>query len=195
MPTSLGRTLRIDVPDLDSVLSADGLAPYPHTGSPLRDGIAEYLEREARLRSREPGLEVEIVVARPLPEPANEDRIRTELARYFREERSMAELDLRLNQREGWGFFRRTAPIAVIVLAVAGVLYAFGPSLHGLDLTSLVAAASYLLAITVVWVLLWDPIEKLLFDAFLLRARVTALEKLAAATIRFQYPSRPTAGR
>ena len=46
-------------------------------------------------------------------------------------------------------------------------------------------APFYLGFITIVWVLLWDPIEKLLFDAYRLKSRIVALEKLGRASIQF----------
>jgi len=54
-------------------------------------------------------------------------------------------------------------------------------------------ALAYLVFITIVWVMLWDPIEKLLFDSYFIRLQSRALHKLAAAKIAFVYGSTPAA--
>ena len=83
------------------------------------------------------------------------------------------------------GFLARTFPLIVVALVVAGILYLAGPGLPVGPVGILATTLLYLLFITIVWVLLWDPIEKLLVDAYLLRTRISALRKLSRASLRF----------
>ena len=147
--------------------------------------FAGYVENLVREHRAPASIDLEIVLREPSPGPVQEEAARRDLRTFFREERDVGELDVRVNQREGWGFLRRTFPLLIVALALAGVFYLSGPGFPGGPVGELLTALFYLLFITIVWVLLWDPIEKLLFDAYLLRSHVRALEKLGDASVRF----------
>ena len=86
------------------------------------------------------------------------------------------------------GSLRFATPLVLLAGLVAGLLYV---QLGTIDASDLFLALAYLIFITIVWVLLWDPAEKLLFDSYLLRLQYRALHKLAAAKIVFVYRSAP----
>jgi hypothetical protein len=160
---------------------------YPHTGRRLNPSLAEYLELQARLHLWAPSVELRVVLRSPSLSPAEEDRVRGELVRHFADEQVTARLAVRVNHREAIGFFRRWAPLLVVAVAVAGVFYLTIPVVGPVKLSTLVSALVYLVFITIVWVILWDPIEQLTYDAYRLKARLRALAKLQAASIRFDY--------
>ena len=179
--------LRVEALDASALFEEPPPAVSPHPVRAVRPALARYLEAGARAERRAPTLCVEVVLhAGPLA-PAEEDRVRRDLERYFAEERAFAELELRVNRTEGWGSFRFGAPLVLVALLVAGALYLELGDQLGTSLVAFFTALVYLVFITVVWVLLWDPTEKLLFDAYFLRARAIALGKLARATIRFTH--------
>lgn len=190
-PSLPALSVRIESADFGSLFDPPTAAVYPHTGPSLAAGLESYLESSVRAKRIAPSVNVEIHLRLAAPDPAQEDLVRQRWRTYFQEEGALAALDLKVNQTEGWGFFRRTFPLLAVALALAGGLVVFGPDFPSGPLGTFVTTLFYLLFITVVWVLLWDPIEKLLFDAYLLRARQHALAKLAAASIRFSYASAP----
>lgn len=178
--------LYIDTASLESPFDASSRPSYPHVGKAVEPGIAVYLENLARQHPRAGPLAVEV----GLPPHALGDRSQPEatarcLQAYFGEEKQLAQLELDVNQHEGWGFLARMLPILVVALTLARILYVLEPGLSSESLKALAVALVCLVFITIVWVLLWDPIEKLLFDAYLLRARIRALGRLQIATVRF----------
>jgi len=189
--------MALDVPDVTSValpIEAEDLAAlfvrgaeptFPHSRRMVDPRAAVYLENLVRDRRRAATVALEIRLRERPPAPSEEDEARRDLQAYFGTERKVVELELRVNQREGWGFLRRTFPLLIAALALAGVFYVAIPGFPTGPVGQLLTALFYLLFITVVWVLLWDPIEKLLFDAFLLRARIAALQKLEGASVQF----------
>ncbi len=179
--------LRVRAASLDSIFEGDPVPAFPHTGRPVRAGLASFLERTARERPRDLSFEIELNVDSRTTDLAAEEIARQDFRTYFMEEAADAQLDVRVNQREGWGFLRRGGPLALVALAIAGAFYLYGPGLRSGPGASFATAVVYLFFITIVWVVLWDPIEKLTFDSFLLRARVRALRRLGDATVRFQY--------
>ena len=54
----------------------------------------------------------------------------------------------------------------MVALAIGGAPYVFGPGFPVGPVGYLVSTLFNLVFITIIWVLLWDPIEKLLFDAY-----------------------------
>lgn len=170
------------------VLFDDRTEPtYPHTTRLMNPKLALYLEGLARELRGDPRVEIRIRLDSPSLVPGEEERIAKQIRTYFAEEQRLADLDFRVNQREGWGFFRRGFPLILVALLVAGIFYVAQPSVPSATLGTFVTALVYLVFITIVWVLLWDPIEKLLFDAYLLRSRVRALGNLGSASVRFAY--------
>ena len=94
---------------------------------------------------------------------------------------------MRVNVHESWGFLRRRGPLALIALAIAGAQYLNGPGLSSGRRASFSSAAVCLFFTTILWVVLWDPIEQLTFDSIVLRTRARVLRRLGDATVRFQY--------
>ncbi len=178
-------SLRIEAPTVDALFDASAKPVFPHTRRRVEDDLAEYLEDRAREHTRASGVEIVVALGTSGSGPSAEEEAGREVRAFFRAERELAELKLRVNQREGWGFLRRSMPLLLGALLVAGVLYLFGPDFPVGPIGDLVTTLFYLLFITIVWVLLWDPIEKLLFDAYLIRSEIAALGKLAEATVRF----------
>ncbi len=187
MRASDATLLRVEAASLDSIFATDPAPAFPHTGRGVRPDLASYLERRVRERPRDRSFVIEVTVGAAPTDPAAEERARRALGTYFGEEATDAQLDVRVNRREGWGFLRRGGPLALVALAIAGALYLYGPGLHSGAGASFATAVVYLFFITIVWVVLWDPIEKLTFDAFLLHARVRALRRLEVAQVRFRY--------
>jgi hypothetical protein len=180
--------LRVELRDAAGIFDDRNPSEFPHTGRPVHAELASYLERRVREMRNAPSIELTFSLEGAALDPASEERARHDVRTYFHEEGELAELDIRVNRTEGWGSLRYGLPLIVAALAIAGVFYLNLPGLETTSLLALVTTLVYLFFITVVWVSLWDPIEKLLFDAYLLRARCRALAKLANARIRFVYP-------
>ncbi len=187
MASPLRPQLSIAAPNADALF--DGTTPpaFPHSGRLVNPKLALYLEGLAREQRHAPALDLEVTLHSPALPASAEEEVRRALRTYFEEERVSADLDVRVNRVEGLGSLRFGLPLIVLALAVAGVFYVTLPELTRTSFVTYLTALLYLVFITIVWVMLWDPIETLLFDSFLLRARRTALEKLRDATVRFAY--------
>ena len=184
--------LRVEVGNLDALFDRDTEPSFPHAGRMVDTRLADYLENRVREHRKVRAVSLDIELRETPSSPSEEDAARNDLRAYFLAERQITDLGLRVNQREGWGFLRRTFPLLIAALALAGVLTIYGPGFPTGPVGELITALFYLLFITIVWVLLWDPIEKLLFDAYILRSRIAALERLGEAQIRFVHGSAPT---
>ncbi len=161
---------------------------YPHTGPSLRDDLSDFLEQSVRAEPSTRGVVVVVHLGGAPIGAAEEAAVRDDLHRYFLEESRRLVLARRVNQREGWLSFRYAVPFILVFGAIAYFFY-----VQSRSETIEVLALLYLIAISVVWVMLWDPIEMLTFDGFLLRFRIRALEKLAGAPVRFEYAPGPVA--
>ncbi len=170
---------------MDALFDVSTKPVFPHTGRLVEDDLSEYLEDRTREHPHASAVEIVVALGASGSGPSAEEDAGRDVRAFFRAERELAELKLRVNQREGWGFLRRSMPLLLGALLVAGVLYLFGPDFPVGPIGDLVTTLFYLLFITIVWVLLWDPIEKLLFDAYLIRSEIAALGKLAEAPVRF----------
>jgi hypothetical protein len=84
------------------------------------------------------------------------------------------------------GSLRYAAPLVAVALLVMGLLYSQVGALSG---TGYLIALTYLVFATIVWVMLWDPVEVLLFDSYFIRSRIRALRVLASAAVEFTYRS------
>lgn len=178
--------LRVDAASPDALFDASAPAVFPHRGRMVASDLADHLEKRVRQHPRGGHVTVEIHLPADERGDSSQQPAAAESFRaYFRQEREIVELDLRVNQREGWGFLLRMLPILIVALGIAGLFYVLEPTFVSESWRALAVALVYLVFITIVWVLLWDPIEKLLFDAFLLRARIHALARLADATVEF----------
>ena len=116
--------------------------------------------------------------------PAEEADVRERLSKFFATERELAELDRHVNRSEGFASLRYAVPVVLLAVLVIGIFYS---QVGALSAEGYVAALVYLLFVVVVWVMLWDPIEVLLFNSFFLRLKIRALRKLAEANVRFVY--------
>lgn len=192
VPAAVPVPLEIEAANADALFDNQTKPAYPHTGPMVDPGLGTYLEELARERPRSSSFEIRVTLNAPVMNPADEDRVRRQIQSFFVEEEQLAQLHFRVNRREAVGFLPIGMPLVIVALVAAGLLYVV-PGATSPDLRTLLTALLYLLFISVVWVLLWDPIEKLLFDGYMLRRRVAALSKLGAASIRFTYvPPSPT---
>jgi hypothetical protein len=175
--------IEVELEDVDSLFDREAPPTYPHTGRMLNRAVAKFIVdtvREDR-RSREVGV---IIRFRGSPlRPEDEAGVREQLRHYFANEAEMAGLDQRVNSTEGLSSLRYAIPVVIVAGLVAGLL--LNPSAFGAP--AYLTEIGYLIAIVVTWVMLWDPIEKLLFDSYFIRLRIRALHKLAAAEILFQF--------
>ncbi|HYA58205.1 MAG TPA: hypothetical protein VEH57_07085 [Thermoplasmata archaeon] len=192
MPPEGTPLVRLEARDAEALFEGAGAPVYPHTGRQLNPRVASYLEGSTRAERRSGSVELLVTLRSPPMTPADEDRVRGELHTYFSEEEQLANLDLRINRTEGLGSFRYGIPWILVALLVAGTFYWWLPTLESQVGAAFASALVYLFFITVVWVMLWDPIEKLLFDGYILRMRLRAVSKLAGAVIRFSYPASPS---
>jgi hypothetical protein len=190
-------TVRVVAHDAASLFDRDPSVAPPRSGRSLRPEVARFLELEIRAKPRSPAVALEVDLGESPLAAGDEERLREEIRSFFVDEERMVARELRVNRVEGWGAFRTFLPLIVVALAVAGLFYIELPRLDAAGLGALLTALVYLLFITVVWVLLWDPTELLLFDAYFLRSRLRAVRKLAAASVRFRYsvPAGPGPGR
>jgi hypothetical protein len=173
-------TIDIHLPNADSLFEKEDRPPYPYRGRSLQKGLAEEILSKTREARTTPQVTLNIRLSdAPIP-PEKEVAVRTEIHSYFAVKAELAALDLRVNQREGWRSMMIAVPIVVAAGLVAYPVSAYAGS-------SFVVSFLYLIILTVVWVMLWDPIEKLVFDPIFLRLRGSALLKLRDAAVRFEY--------
>jgi hypothetical protein len=176
----------VELKDFDSLFEWDAPPAYPHAGPMLNRPIAKFMIDTVREDRRSHKVDVTIAFRAPPLRPEVEAGARAQMSNFFANEVEMVALEQRVNSTEGWSSLRYAIPVVVIAGLVAGLLT--NPST--LDAPAYLAEIAYLVAIVVTWVMLWDPIEKLLFDSYFFRLRIRALNKLAKAEISFV--SRPT---
>ena len=177
--------IQLEVSRLDSIFDRSRPNEFPHGERKVVPGVASYLESLAREKREHPTVELEISVATGPVEATAKVRAGDDLHAFFACERDRVDLDLAVNRTEGWGSLRFAAPLAVGFGAIAGFLSYVLPSLLVRPGFVLLSALPALFFAVIVWVLIWDPVEMLLFDAYLLRARRSALDKLSQARVLF----------
>jgi hypothetical protein len=184
--------VEVELEDPGSLFDRAAPPTYPHLGPMLNSTVAKFMVDSARedRRRREIGVTVSFRSS-PL-RPEEEAGARAQMKNFFTNEAEMAAMDHRVNSTEAWGSLRFALPVVVVAALIAGLLTV--PSKWGVPVY--LAELAYLLVVVVIWVMVWDPIEKLLFDAYFIRLRIRALHKLAKAEITFAYrPGTPaTAG-
>ena len=89
------------------------------------------------------------------------------------------------------GIVRFVIPLVLFAALIAGLLSTNPSALGG---STYFTAIAYLVFITIVWVMLWGPIEKLLFDSYFIRLGSTPSGKLAAAKVVFRRTVARSAG-
>ena len=174
----------VTIADLDSLFEQDLPPAYPHRGPMLNRSVAKVLVDSTREQRRIPRVELVVSVRTPPDVPEREAATRAQMRSFFANEAELAALDLRVNRTEGLGSLRYALPLVLLAGLAAGALYT---NLWTLGDADYLAALAYLIFITIVWVMLWDPLEKLLFDSYFLRLQIRALQKLEKAQITFRY--------
>jgi len=154
--------------------------------------VAKFLVDATREQRAKRDIEMVIVSdSAPLTSTDEED-VRNQLHRYFADEAELVSLDQRINRTEGLGSLRYSIPLIAVALLVAGLFYA---QIGGSIGVAYLEALTYLVFITIVWVMLWDPLEMLLFDSYIIRLHVRALNKLARACVTFTYRPSPASAQ
>jgi hypothetical protein len=180
--------VEVQLKDLGALFDRTAPPSYPHTGPMVSKAVAKFLADSVREERRVSHIEVIVTLQGSPLGAAEEATARAQLHHFFANEAELADLDVRVNRIEGLGSLRFSIPLVLLAGLVAGLLYV---QLGTIDASDLLVALAYLVFITIVWVLLWDPAEKLLFDSYFLRLQSRALRKLAAAKIVFVYASAP----
>jgi hypothetical protein len=178
--------VEVEVKDLDGLFDRTTPPTYPHTGPIVNRALAKFLVDSVREQRKVPSIEVTVTFQTPPLGAEEEATARDQMRSFFANESELASLDLRVNRTEGLGSLRYSIPIILVAGLAAGLLYV---QLGTTDASDLLLALGYLVFITIVWVMLWDPTEKLLFDSYFLRLQCRALRKLSNAEIVFRYRS------
>lgn len=175
----------VELKDLDSLFDGDVPPTHPHTGPMLNKAVAKFLIDSVREDRRSPTVRVAIQFRGSPLRPKEEEGTRAQMSNFFANEAEMAALEQRVNDAEGLSSLRFAIPVVVVAGLAAGLL--INPATLGGP--AYLTGIAYIVAIVVSWVMLWDPIEKLLFESYFLRLRIRALHKLATAKIEFGYSS------
>jgi hypothetical protein len=176
--------IEVHLPSLGSLFDRTSPPSYPHTGPMVERSIAKFLLDSAREDRRRSEVAVVFAIDGPPQGAVVEAAARSQVNRFFANEAELAALDLRVSRSEGLGSLQYAIPLVAVALLIAGLFYSQLGSVSG---AGYLDTLSYLVFITVVWVMLWDPLEVLLFDSYFTRRRLRALRKLAAASITFEY--------
>jgi hypothetical protein len=177
--------VEVELPDLDSLLDPDALPSYPHTKPMLNPTVAKFMLDTAREDRGSKAVEITLTFRDSPISPEEQAGTRAKISSFFANEVENAELAQRVNRIEAWGSLRYAIPVVAVAAVIAG-LFA-NPSPFGLP--GYVSTLAYLIVVVIIWVMVWDPIEKLLFDSYFIRLRIRALQRLVAAKIVFA--SRP----
>jgi hypothetical protein len=183
-------TVALEVSDPDSLFDRETPPAFPHTGPMLNKAVARFLVDSVREDRRKPEVEVTVAFRTSPLRPEEEAGTRSQISNFFANEAELAALERRVNSTEGFSSFRFAIPLLLLAALVAGLLASHPSVLGG---PTYITALAYLVLITVVWVMIWDPIEKILFDSYYIRLRIRALNKLARAKITFVHRSAPAA--
>jgi hypothetical protein len=175
--------VEMELSDLESLLDRDTKPVFPHSRPMLNSAVAEFMVDTAREDRHSTHLELAITFRSPPLKSDQEEGTRAKLTSFFANEVEVAELQQRVNRIEAFGSLRFALPVVAVAAVFAALLSE--PSLLGLP--DYVTSFAYLVTVVVVWLMVWDPIEKLLFDSYFIRLRVRALKKLVAARITFAY--------
>lgn len=161
---------------------------FPFHGPVLKDSVKDYLLTRVRTARTVPDVELDFHFDRELTEE-EKARFERDLRAFYEVAMDEAQAAIRVNHIEARRAFVLGLIGSVIALAVAIPLRVYA----GFDFYII-----EFLCIVVVWILMWDSIEMLLWDSMLLRMRFNATRKLKDSTIRYTPASRApdvTAGR
>ena len=153
---------------------------FPYRSPMVKESVHQYLLTRVRIARTVPQVELDFRFDHPLSE---EEKAQFERDLRAYHEVSMAEVqaELHVNRVEARRTFVLGLIGSVIALAIAIPLRIY----LGFDFYII-----EFLCIVVVWILMWDSIEMLLWDSMLIRMRFNATRKLKDATIRYT----PTGG-
>jgi len=182
-------TLEVELPDLDSLLDGKAAPTFPHASPMLNGAVAKFMLDAAREDRRSPRISITLAFRSSPLQPEQEAWTRARMSHFFANEAEMAALAQRVNSTEAWGSMRFAMPV-IAVAAIIGGLFLNPSTLNG---GAYVSELAYLIAIVVIWVMVWDPIEKLLFESYFIRLRIRALRKLQEAQVTFAYRTGPAA--
>ncbi len=183
-------TIEVHLPDLDALLDRTRGPSFPHMGPVVEPSVAKFLVDCAREQLDQREIEVVVELDQDPLAPSVEAEARAQMHRYFATEAELASLELRVNRSEGLGSLRYAVPLVLAALLVAGLFYT---QIGGTTGVSYLEALTYLIFITIVWVLMWDPLEMLLFNSYMIRRRLRAFQKLTRGPVTFVYRSTPGA--
>jgi hypothetical protein len=182
--------VELELPDLSALFDPSTPPTYPHSGPMLNRAVAKFLVDSVRENRSMDTIGITIAIRTGGLRPDEEGRVRAWMSRYFANEAELTALEQRVNRTEGWGSLRFAIPLVLFAALIAGLLSTNPSALGG---STYFTAIAYLVFITIVWVMLWGPIEKLLFDSYFIRLRIHALEKLAGAKVSFRIGPAPAA--
>ena len=185
----LSGRVEVEVDNLDALFDRTTLPTYPHTGPILNKSVSNFLVDSVRQDRANPTVEATVAFRTSPLQPAEEASTRAQMGHFFANEAELAALEQRVNRSEGFGAVRYAVPVVIAAGLIAGLLT--DPSTLGAP--AYLTALAYLVVITVVWVTIWNPVEKLLFESYFIRLRIHALHKLASAKIAFVYRPTPAA--
>jgi hypothetical protein len=179
--------VEIELKDPGSLFDLTASVAYPHSGPMLNNAVAAFLVDSARERRQRPQVSVNITFQTPPLGAEEEASIRAKMSHYFANEIELVELEKRVNRTEGFGSLRYALSLVLLAGLGLGVLYLYA----GLGTSEVVSLGelAYLTLVIIIWVMLWDPIEKLLYDPYFFRLRIRALHKLSKAEVTFAYRS------
>lgn len=154
---------------------------FPYRGPMLKGPVRDHLLTRVRMARTTPDVELDFHFERSL---TDEEKVRFErdLRSYYEVSMDEAHAELRASHVEARRTFILGLIGSVIALAIAVPLRLY----FGFDFYII-----EFLCIVVVWILMWDSIEMLLWDAMLLRMRCNATRKLRDAVIRYAPASSP----
>jgi hypothetical protein len=181
--------VKVVLKDIGSLFDRTTPSAYPHSGPMLDPAVTRYAVDSARQYRRRPHLTIALTFQSPPLRAEEEVGTRAQMSRFFSNEAELAGLDERVNSTEAWGSLRYSIPAVAVAALVAG-LFTNPSTLGGPAYLSEIA---YLVALVIIWMMLWDPLEKILYDSYFIRLRIRALHKLAAAKITFAYGPVPSA--
>ena len=190
MPEISSARLQLPLSDLDALYGSEDDAEYPHIGKTLDAGVASFIENLAREQKRKTSLELEIDVSDGTSSPSAEAAATEAIHTYFATEGIPAIHELKVNQNEGNGSLMYVLP-SIIVMLVAITLGAFFFIANPADVPIYVLVLPGSFLVILLWVFIWDPLEKILFNSYFLQFRVDVLKKLATVPIRYVYGKQP----
>ncbi len=166
--------LRIDPATIEEIWEEGG--GFPFRGPILRAPLAEYLENQARRVRSAASVDLTIHAGDAPLDAEAQTRFVRNYRSFFEVKFDGVELERAVNRREGLQSLYVGVATSLVALALV-VFVDVGLGFH--------TFAIYFVLLVLVWVLMWDSIEKLVFDSMFIRMRARALAKLRDAQVTF----------